>query len=122
MGIHIAQLPVPIGSGQGADQLKAVLQPAAQTSGVGADHQVELHRSKAQLPGSLQRVLAEAAADAQAAAVLRHHIAGIGDMGAEAQGVGPEVVAADHGAVAIKGHQHRLALLHPQGPGLGLGD
>ena len=40
MGIQIAQLPVPKGSGQGAYQLKAVLLPAAQTSGVSANHQV----------------------------------------------------------------------------------
>ena len=48
--IHIAQLPVLEGSGQVADELKTVLLPAEETCGVGADHQVELHRAEPQPP------------------------------------------------------------------------
>ena len=53
------------------------------TGTVGAHHQVELHRPEPKTPGRLQRVLAEAAADPVAAAVLCNYIAGIGHMGAK---------------------------------------
>ncbi len=98
MGIHVAQPPVAKGPGQGAHNLKAVFLPAADASGVAAHHQVELHRSVAQPPGRPQRVFAEAAADPPPPAVLRHHVAGIGHMGAEAEGIGLQVIAAHHGS------------------------
>ena len=75
-------------------------------SAVGAHHQVELHCLKPQPPGCLQGVLAETTADPLAAAVLGHHIAGIGHMGAG----------------GIDRHHHRLALLDPCHLGLGLPD
>ena len=67
-------------------------------------------------------MLAEAAADPPPAAVLGHHIAGVGHMGAESAGVGPQVVGAHQHAGGIHGHHHRLALLHPGQLGLGLAD
>jgi hypothetical protein len=59
-GIDITQLPVVEGPRQGADDLKAIALPAAQSGGVGAHHQVELHQPEAQPPRRLQGVLAEA--------------------------------------------------------------
>jgi transposase-like protein len=63
-----------------------------------------------------------AAADSLAPAVLRYHIAGIGHMGAESEGVGPKVIGAHHSPCRIHSHHHRLALLHPGQLGLGLAD
>jgi hypothetical protein len=54
--------------------------------------------------------------------MLSHQIAGVGHMGAEGQGVGPEVIGAQHSSSLIHSHQHRLALIHPGQLGLGLAD
>jgi hypothetical protein len=87
-GIDKTQLPVAKRPGQRADHLKAIALPAADASGVGAHHQVELHRSEPQPPRRLQGVLAQPAADSLAPAVLGHHVARIGHMGAEGRELG----------------------------------
>jgi hypothetical protein len=83
--IDIAQLPVAKRPRQSADHLKSVALPAADAGGVGAHHQVELHRPEAQPPRRLQGVLAETTADSLAPSVLGHHVARIGHMGAKSK-------------------------------------
>jgi hypothetical protein len=77
-------------TGQGTDQRKTIPPPAADAGDVSAHHQVELEGSKSQRSRGLKGVAAELAADAAAPVVLRHPIAGIGDMGTETEGIGPE--------------------------------
>jgi len=121
-GIDIAQLLVEKRPRQGADALKAVALPAADAGGVGAHHQVELHRLKAQPPSSLQVVLAEAAADPLPAGVFGYYVASVGHMGAEGQGIRPQGIGAHQGPGRIHGHHHRPVLLLPRLTCLGFRD
>jgi hypothetical protein len=89
-GVHVAQPSVAKRTGQGTDQRKTIPLPAADAGDVSAHHQVELEGSKSQRSRGLEGVAAELAADAAAPVVLRHPIAGIGDMGTETEGIGPE--------------------------------
>jgi len=54
--------------------------------------------------------------------MLSYHIAGVGHMGAEREGIGPEVIRAQHSSGLIQSHDHRLAVLHPRLPAFSLGD
>ena len=107
---------------QGADHLKTIALPAADACGIGAHHQVELHRAEPQPPRRLEGVLAEPAADPLAAIVLGHHITGIGDMGTEGEGVGPQVLRSHQRCGPIHRDHHRLVLLHPSPTGFSLSD
>jgi hypothetical protein len=57
-----------------------------------------------------------------ATAVLGNYIACIGHMDDEREGIGPEVIRAQHSSGRIHSHDHRLAVLHPRQLGLGPGD
>src|SRR6185295_6491946 len=82
------------------DDGEAHLLPQGHRVLIGADDRVELHGEKACPAGLVERMRAERTADAASAALGAHHVAGVGDVGAETRLIGLENVRPDDFAVA----------------------
>ena len=81
---------------QRADDFKSEIFPKAQRGSVGRDDEVELHRSKTEMPSFVQTMLSHRSPDSATSRRRRNHEAGISDVRSKPGLVGFENVSANY--------------------------
>lgn len=85
------------GTGKSADDFEAEALPERDGAAVAADDDIELHRGKAASASFVEAVGAHRAGDAAAARGRQGGIAGVANVIARAELVGPQVIGAENG-------------------------